>query len=61
MSFFVTTGKNKYPNGNIMEGTWTDGLRNGIFIFTFPNGERYQAIYVKGIRNGEWEKMDPIL
>ena len=31
-----------FPNGNIMDGSWQDGGRHGVFIFTFPNGERWR-------------------
>ena len=33
-------GMVRYSNGNLFTGTWTEGLRDGVFIFTFPDGER---------------------
>ena len=33
-----------FANGNIMDGHWMNGKRDGGFIFTFPNGERLFTI-----------------
>ena len=50
-------GQIMYPNGNLLEGTWNGGKRNGNFMFTFPNGEKYSGNYLAGVRQGTWQRI----
>lgn len=42
----------KLPNGEKIEGRWTNNLLNGKAIFTEMNGDRYEEVYKDEIPEG---------
>ena len=48
-----------YPNGNLLEGTWKNGKRDGTFYFTFQNGEKFKGRFANNARVGSWTKVEP--
>lgn len=50
-------GQIKFANGNILRGSWTEGKRNGNFLFINPNGDQYSATFEAGTRLANWQKL----
>ena len=48
------TGKatTEYPSGEIYEGYYVDGLREGSGVYAYPNGDKYEGEWLKNLKHG---------
>ena len=49
---FTGKGKAEYPNGDIYEGDFKDGLKHGEGRYTWVNGDVYEGAYSKDKKQG---------
>jgi hypothetical protein len=42
-----------YNNGDIYEGQWNDGKRNGYGVLTKRNGDHFEGHWVNDLREGQ--------
>ena len=42
-----------YPNGDMLEGNWENGDRNGVFIKTLKSGEKFNVEYKNDVKEKE--------
>lgn len=45
-------GKMKYPNNDVYEGLFVNGIRNGQANYKYSNGDNYYGTFEKGSQNG---------
>ena len=50
-------GKQIYANGDIYEGGWKSGKREGFGVLKLINGEIYEGEFVKGLREGQGKQI----
>lgn len=47
-------GQILFSNGNVLEGSWSEGRRMGAFKFRYPNGDEFTASFQAGERISDW-------
>ena len=44
--------RQEYVNGDIYDGEWVDGKREGRGVYVYKNGNKYVGEFVAGMREG---------
>ena len=52
IKIFFFKGKIVYHNGDVYEGDWVDGLKEGRGYYTWENGDVYEGEFKNGVREG---------
>ena len=47
------TGRYTWPNGDVYDGEWADGVQSGAGVKTYCNGDQYTGEWSDGLRHGK--------